>query len=179
MARRMQPTQSPEVEFQVLRDRGVTSTQYLERFGGYGRTRDIGFINWQVALCLNHMQGENFLAAKDALALLFVCLEQTAMDNGKMEVGLLLALVEDPPQALFSGRSQALAANPRPFAPTANQGCHHSTRRAELTSGRGSNAEASGSNSQSSNPSSKKKGKGTGPKAKAAASNTAEEQLCL
>ena len=74
-----------------LRDRGVTATQYVERFGGYGRTRDIGFITWQVALCLNHMQEENFLAARDALALRFVCQEQTAMDNGKMEVGLLLA----------------------------------------------------------------------------------------
>eukprot|EP00913_Durusdinium_trenchii_P024973 g23439.t1 len=105
----------------VLRDRGVTPTQYLERFGGFGKTKDIGFIVWQVALCMNHMQEENYPAAKDALSLLFVCLEQTAMDNGKMDVGLLLALVEDPPHSLFSGRSLAVAANPRPFAPTASQ----------------------------------------------------------
>ena len=64
---------------------GITPTQYLERFGGFGGTRDIGFIIWQVALCMNHMMEDNLPAAKDALSL------QTAMDGGKMEVGLLLA----------------------------------------------------------------------------------------
>lgn len=29
---------------------------------------------------------DNHVAAKDALNLLFVCLEQTAMDNGNMQV---------------------------------------------------------------------------------------------
>lgn len=189
MARRMQPAQTADVEMIALRDRGVTPTQYLERFGGYGRTRDLGFINWQVALCLNHMQEENFQAAKDALALLFVCLEQTAMDGGKMEVGLLLALVEDPPQSLFSGRSQALAANPRPFAPTANQRWVTTalqylkemdvitTRRAEVTSSKSSPSDAQGSNAPTSTPSSKKKGKGKGPKAKAAAQAAVEEEV--
>lgn len=32
-----------------------------------------------------------------------------------------VALVEDPPQTLFSGRSLAAGANPKPFAPTASQ----------------------------------------------------------
>jgi hypothetical protein len=55
MARRMQPSQSPEVEMTTLRDRGVTAAQYLERFGGFGRTRDLGFIIWEVGLILSHM----------------------------------------------------------------------------------------------------------------------------
>ena len=176
MSRRMYPAQSAEVEISALRDRGVTPTQYLERFGGFGRTRDIGFIIWQVALALNHMQEENFLAAKDALALLFVCLEQTAMDNGKMEVGLLLALVEDPPHSLFSGRSVAVAANPRPFAPTASQRWVTtalqylkemdviSTRRAEVTS----STKTATTDANNAAPGPKKKGKGKGgPKSKA------------
>ena len=167
MSRRMYPAQRAEVEMSVLRDRGVTATQYLERFGGFGRTKDIGFIIWQVALCLNHLQEENFLAAKDAISLLFVCLEQTAMDNGKMEVGLLLALVEDPPYSLFSGRSVAVSANPRPFAPTANQRWVTtalqyltemdviSSRRAEVTSSRQSTTD-----NPPNVPGPKKKGKG-------------------
>ena len=83
MARRMQPAQPAEVELLQLRDRGINPTQYLERFGGYGRTRDIGFINWQVALCLNHMQEDNLPAAKDALALLFVCLDRRRWTMGR------------------------------------------------------------------------------------------------
>ena len=42
------------------------------------------------------MMEDNHQAAKDALSLLFVCLEQTAMDNGNMQVGLLLSLTEGP-----------------------------------------------------------------------------------
>lgn len=169
----------------VLRDRGVTPTQYLERFGGFGKTKDIGFIVWQVALCMNHMQEENYPAAKDALSLLFVCLEQTAMDNGKMDVGLLLALVEDPPHSLFSGRSLAVAANPRPFAPTASQkwvtvalqylkemDVIH-TRRAEATAGK----QTASDTTTHPAPGPKKKGKGRGgAKAKAAPAYAMEEE---
>ena len=75
MARRMQPAQLSEVPMLDLCQQGVTPTQYLERFGGFGRTRGLGFIIWQLALCMNHMQEDNFSAAKDALSLLFVWLE--------------------------------------------------------------------------------------------------------
>lgn len=121
MSRRMYPSQNPDADLATLRDRGVTPTQYLERYGGYGKVRDIGMIQWQIALAMNYMQEENWLAARDSVALLFTCLEQTAMDGGKMEVGLLLALTEDPPQTVFSGRSLAAGSNPKPFAPTAHQ----------------------------------------------------------
>ena len=76
---------------------------------------------WQVALVLKYMMEDNHLAAKDVLSLLFVGLEQTAMDNGNMQVGLSLSLTEGPPQALFANRSVASAALPRPCAPTAHQ----------------------------------------------------------
>lgn len=165
-----------EAEASALRDRGVTPTQYLERFGGFGRTRDLGFIIWQVAMVLNHMQEDNHMAAKDAAALLFVCLEQAAMDNGNLQVGLLLSLTEDPPASLFSARSVAAGAYPRPFAPTANQRWITtalqflkeldviSTRRSEVTSNKHA-AEAGSSSSTAppaNQPSTKKKPKGKG-----------------
>lgn len=74
---------------QTLRARGVTPSLYLERFGGFGKTRDLGFLAWQVALAMDHMQQDNFPAAKDALSLLFVCLEQSAMDGGKLDIGIV------------------------------------------------------------------------------------------
>jgi hypothetical protein len=179
----------------TLRSRGVTPTQYLERFGGFGRTRDIGFIIWQVALALNHMMEDNNAAARDALSLLFVCLEQTAMDQGNMQVGLLLSLTEDPPAALFSARSLSMGALPRPFAPTAHQRWITTalqylkemdviaTRRAEVTSGKtgadkNSTASASGE-TQAAAPKKKQKGKGTGGgrgQKGASSSNQAEEE---
>jgi hypothetical protein len=121
MSRRMHPAMNADVGMSDLRDRGVTPTQYLERFGGFGRTKDVGMIIWQVALIMNHLQEDNVQAAKDAISLLFVCLEQTALDGGSMQVGLLLSLTEDPPASLFSARSIATASQPKPFAPTANQ----------------------------------------------------------
>ena len=41
MARRMSPTTSVDVSPQVLMDRGVSGTRYLERFGGYSRQREL------------------------------------------------------------------------------------------------------------------------------------------
>ena len=83
--------------------------------------RDMGFIAWQVALILDHLQQENWNATKDAVSLLFVTLEQAALDGGRMEVGLLLSLTEDPPQSLFTARTLAAGVKPRAFAPTAEQ----------------------------------------------------------
>ena len=107
MARRMQPARISEASPQELATRGVTATQYVERYGGYGRCRDIGNIMWQVALVLDRLQNENIAGAKDAIALLAVCPEQTALDNGRMDVALLLSLAEDPPSGLFINRTLA------------------------------------------------------------------------
>ena len=184
MSRRMFPAQSSEVELSVLKNRGATPTQYLERFGGYGRTKDIGFIQWQVGLCLNLMLEENWEGARDSLALLFVCLEQTSMDNGRMDIGLLLALAEDPPQSLFSGRSLAASVNPRPFAPTASQRWATialqylkemdviATRRKEVT---GKDPPAKDPPNPTSKPTPKRKGGKGAAKAKASNADPEEE----
>lgn len=92
MARRTQPSQPADMSPMELGRRGVVASHYVERFGGYGRSRDLGHIMWQIALILDHLQNENFGAAKDGTALLAVCLEQAALDSGRMDIGLLLAL---------------------------------------------------------------------------------------
>eukprot|EP00435_Cladocopium_sp_Y103_P062720 s916_g24.t1 len=192
MGRRMNPALASDVDMATLRDRGTTPTQYLERFGGFGKCKDIGLIIWQVAMVMNYMMEDNHLAAKDALSLLFVCLEQTAMDNGNMQVGLLLSLQEDPPQTIFSARSLATAALPRPFAPTAHQKWVTTalqflkemdtiaTRRSEVMGSKQSEktgANAQGSDSASTAPPKRKpKAKGGGKGAKGAQQTQEEEQ---
>ena len=121
MARRMQPALSAETNMTALRDRGVTATRYLERFGGFGKVKEYGHIAWQLGLIMDFLQEDNLAATKDAVALLLVCLEQTALDAGRMELGLMLTLAEEPPQALFSNRSLAQGSRPMAFAPLADQ----------------------------------------------------------
>eukprot|EP00435_Cladocopium_sp_Y103_P003960 s4316_g1.t1 len=121
MSRRMYPALPADLAPQELAARGVTTCLYLERFGGFGKSRHLGQVAWQVALALDHLQMGNTSAAKDTLALLMVCLEQTVMDGGNMQIGLLLALTEEPPQAMFSNRSLAVGGRPRAFAPLADQ----------------------------------------------------------
>eukprot|EP00435_Cladocopium_sp_Y103_P072553 s1267_g40.t1 len=121
MARRMQPSRPSEAPPAELLNRGITATAYVERFGGYGRCRDIGQIAWMTAMVMDHLQSDNIGAVKDAVALLLVCLEQTSLDNGRMDIGLLLALQEDPPAALFTNRSLATYSRGKAFAPLADQ----------------------------------------------------------
>lgn len=186
MSRRMYPAMNAEVELSALRDRGVTPTQYLERYGGYGRTRDVGMIIWQVANVMNHMQEGNHKAAMDAISLLFVCLEQTSLDAGNMQVGMLLSLTEEPPATLFSARSVANTMHPRLFAPTACQRWVTtalqylkemdviSSRRQEINANKPSQTRGDSEPSSKAAPKKKQKGKGKG-KANQESQNQEEE----
>ena len=120
MSRRMNPASSADGSPMDLMSKGVCMTKYVERFGGFGKSREMGYVMWQVAMIMDYLQAENWSAARDATALLSVCLEQTAMD-ATMDVGLLLALVEDPPSGLFTSRSLAPLSRGRSFAPLADQ----------------------------------------------------------
>ena len=67
-------------------ERGVTPTQYLERFGGFGRIRDLGFTAWQVAMCVNYTQEEDYMAARDTPSL-FYCVLGTGCDGQWQHAG--------------------------------------------------------------------------------------------
>ena len=121
MARRMTPSQMCDQQPMELHHRGVSATRYLERFGGFGKVKDLGQIAWQIGIIMDHLQCDNVMAAKDATSLLLVCLEQAAMDAGHLEIGLLLSLCEDPPAGLFSNRSLAPLSKGKSFAPLADQ----------------------------------------------------------
>ena len=77
MGGRMMPAMTMEATPMQMAGQGLTMTKYVERFGGYGRARDFGHVMWQVAMIMDHLQMENWQGAKDATALLSVCLEQT------------------------------------------------------------------------------------------------------
>ena len=72
MARRMQPTSPTEGSPEELMARGICGTRYLERFGGYGKHRELGCFQHQVMTTLDFLQVGNLQAARDSAALMAV-----------------------------------------------------------------------------------------------------------
>ena len=173
MSRRMSPTSSAEKPAAELLSEGICGTKYLERFGGYGRQKDLGVIQYQVMTAVDFMMAENWGAAKDTVALLAVMLEQACLDSGRMEVAQILTLQEDVPASVFTNRQLASTSRACAFAPLSDQRWVTtaiaflkeldtiSTKRTELL---GSHREATGSGAVQPSPKSpsKKKGKGRG-----------------
>ena len=60
MARRMAPTSVAEVSPLELVERGITGySGYLERFGGYGRMKEWGQLQYQVMTALDYLMQDN------------------------------------------------------------------------------------------------------------------------
>ena len=121
MARRMQPTQSATVSLEELHRRGISGTLYMERFGGYGRHRDLGLILFQVMGAMDYLQVGNLEAAKDTLGLLAVCIDQAVLDGGRFDLAALLTLQKDPPSSIYVNRHQGVLSRSRSFTPLADQ----------------------------------------------------------
>lgn len=121
MVRRMAPTSVVEVTPAEMVERGITGTRYLERFGGYGRMREWGQLQYQVMTALDYLMQDNVPAAKDTIALLAVTIEQGVLDHGRLEIASLLCLQEDVPAAVFMQRQVGATSRARSFAPLADQ----------------------------------------------------------
>ncbi|CAE7489600.1 unnamed protein product, partial [Symbiodinium necroappetens] len=120
MARRMMPSQQPGASQTELVSQGISLTRYWERFGGWSGSRDLGLLAFQVGLIFDALLNDRVQLAKDHLALLAVCLEQAAMDGGRMEVAYQMTFLEDPPSSMFMARAGP-SARSRAFAPLASQ----------------------------------------------------------
>ena len=121
MSRRMAPTSNPCASAEELLNRGVSGVRYLERFGGYGRVRELGQLQYQVMMIFDFLMAENYMAAMDGVALLAVSLEQASLDGGRMELATLLCLQEDAPASIFVNRQLSSTSRARSFAPLADQ----------------------------------------------------------
>ena len=121
MSRRMMPTSPVDQPYAQLVHQGVTGTPYLERFGGYGKQRELGLIQFQLMTMLDFAMVENWEAVKDTLALLIVMVEQACLDQGRFDLGQLLTLQEDPPASIFTNRQLSQVSRAKAFSPLANQ----------------------------------------------------------
>ena len=121
MSRRMMPTAPVDQPYVQLVQQGVTGCRYLERFGGYGKQRELGLIQFQLMTMLDFALVENWEAMKDTLALLIVMVEQACLDQGRFDLGQLLTLQEDPPASIFTNRQLSQVSRAKAFSPLANQ----------------------------------------------------------
>ena len=168
-------------------DRGVSGTKYLERFGGFGKHRDLGCLQHQIMTVMDFLQVGNIPAARDHIALLAVTVDQAALDNGRFDLANLLCLQEEPPSTVFTHKQASALSKTRAFSPLADQKWVTvalayikeldviTAKRLELTS----NSKASGFGAQTSDvskakPFPKKKGKQWG-KGNAQTSGETEE----
>ena len=122
MARRMSPTLPTEGTPEQLMERGICGTKYLERFGGFGRHRDLGCLQHQIMTIMDFLQvGNNMEGARDATSLLALTVDQAALDNGRFDLANLLALQEEPPSTVFSHKTASVLSKTRAFSPLADQ----------------------------------------------------------
>ena len=97
-ARRLDPTESSELEPADLKARGLSMAKYMERFGGYGQVKNLALIQWQVCLALDQALAGNQPACLDILAP--VCVPGTGVSGQWLHGRGVLA---DPPAGAVDG----------------------------------------------------------------------------
>ena len=99
MSRRMQPTAPAEGSPEEMMTRGISSTGYLERFGGFEQHRELGCLMHQIMTIMDFLQVGNLPAARDATALLTVTFRPSkppALARGTPSHGVLPQACQSP-----------------------------------------------------------------------------------
>ena len=94
---------------------------YLERYGGYGASKELGLIQYAVAHIFDAAVHGDLAGVQELTSLLTVGLEQAAMDGGRLEFAYKLMLLEEPPSQLWSYRQAAYDPRSRAFSPLCPQ----------------------------------------------------------
>ena len=113
--RRMSP--AAKTPTSLSEARGTSLLGYLERYGGFGQSRELGMVQWSIAHAFDAAGREEWGAVQDHLALTAVMVEQACLDNNRWHLAWLLRLLDPPPQNLWLNRSQTATGARRPFAP--------------------------------------------------------------
>eukprot|EP00435_Cladocopium_sp_Y103_P020313 s1327_g4.t4 len=115
MHRKMHPAKAVPQKEEDLLSSQVGMCNYLERFGNFRMSREVGLTMWVLGHAIDaSAQGDHALC-REFLALLALALEQVATD-GDWRIAYHLTLLEDPPPVMFQQRPQAVSAVGKPFA---------------------------------------------------------------
>ena len=94
---------------------------YLERYGGYGASKELGLIQYVIARIFDAAMLGDMAGVQELVSLLMVGVEQSAMDGGRMDFAYKMMLLEEPPSQLWSFRQAAYDPRSRAFSPLAPQ----------------------------------------------------------
>ena len=94
---------------------------YLERYGGYGASKELGLIQYVIAHVFDAAMANDMDGVRELVSLLMVGVEQGAMDGGRMDFAYKMMLLEEPPSQLWSYRQAAYDPRSRAFSPLAPQ----------------------------------------------------------
>eukprot|EP00435_Cladocopium_sp_Y103_P016348 s3554_g4.t1 len=120
-ARRLRPASRLPESIEALSQTDFSMIQYLERFGGYGQSKELGLIQFALAHIADALVHGDTPGAQEHLALLMVGVEQACMDHGRWELAYRLMLLEEPPSQLWSYRPSGYDPKLKAFAPLCPQ----------------------------------------------------------
>lgn len=95
---------------------------YLERFGGYQQSKELGLVMWLLGHIADAFARGDPRLAREHTALALCAVEQAALDKGDWSLGFMLGLTSEPPVQMFQNRLQNVAAYGRSFGPLTPSG---------------------------------------------------------
>lgn len=120
--KRMYPASQIPASVEEMAATGFAMSQYLERFGGYGQSRDLGIVQYGLSFVIDAAMNSDLEGVREHLALLAVSIEQTVMDGGRWGLGYQLSLLEDVPHQVWASRiASSHTGRMRSFAPLCPQ----------------------------------------------------------
>ena len=115
VSRRMYPSRQVPTSSEMARDSGLSFLAYLERYGAFKQSKELGTILWIVGYIVDAAIAQDFDGVKEHLALFVTALDQAALDQN-WDTAFLVSLVEDPPAQIFMERSSNTTLA-KPFSP--------------------------------------------------------------
>ena len=121
--RRLRPASKVPSSLEEIAATDFSMLTYLERFGGYGNSRDLGLMQYALSFVMDCAIRGDLEGVREHAALMAVGLEQAAQDQGKWDLGFQLMLLEDPPAQMWAYRAAGASqiGRTRAFAPLCPQ----------------------------------------------------------
>ena len=111
--RRMKPATPLPSSLADIAASDFSMIQYLERCGGYGNAKEVGLIMYALGFVADAAMRQDMEGVQEHLALTLVAIEQSVQDQNTWDLAFQLTLLEDPPQAMFSYRNNAVQSTGR------------------------------------------------------------------
>ena len=119
--KRMKPASRAPTTIQAAQEMDLSMATYLERFGGYGQSREMGLVQWNLARIFDCALQEDLEGVREHVALLMTAVEQAVQDNNKWDLAYQLTLLEEPPSQLWAYRHAVTQSRLKAFAPLCAQ----------------------------------------------------------